>query len=209
MRYERKYHIGRFEYADVRSAIFSASNAFKVAYPKRTINSIYFDSITFDALHDNLDGVSHRSKVRIRWYGDQHLKALSPVLEFKIKKNMLGMKKYESLSDFTLDRKGIEQLLNLDTIKVHNLKPVVLVKYEREYFESFDRKVRITLDKNIEYFGVNELFIDAYSTKDSGLVLECKYDQGMDSEIDDIFQSIPFRVTKNSKFVNAVESYWF
>ena len=39
-------------------------------YPERQVNNVYFDTWDYRAYAENLAGVSERSKVRYRWYGD-------------------------------------------------------------------------------------------------------------------------------------------
>ena len=88
------------------------------------------------------------------------------------------------------------------------LEPVVMVRYIRTYLESFDRRVRITIDRDLQYRGMNNYVIDAFSDSDEALILEIKYDQDIEEDIQDILQSVKYRLTKNSKFVSAMMGYW-
>ena len=82
-RFERKYILDKncswiFKDFLIRKNFFNQ-------FEKRKVNSIYFDTKNFSYLIDNLDGVSNRLKVRLRWY-DQIGSALN--LELK-KKNWI------------------------------------------------------------------------------------------------------------------------
>ena len=42
----------------------------KKLYDNRVINNIYLDDLNFKFFKDNIDGISDRIKIRIRWYGE-------------------------------------------------------------------------------------------------------------------------------------------
>ena len=56
-----------------------------------TVNSLYFDTYEVGCLTDNLFGVSDRTKLRFRWYGDD-FRRVRGHLELKGKSNQLGWK---------------------------------------------------------------------------------------------------------------------
>ena len=71
----------------------TSSGFFFKEYPDRYINSIYFDNLNFDFYKKNIEGVSFRQKIRLRFYGKQKLDVIEkPILEFKIKENNIGHK---------------------------------------------------------------------------------------------------------------------
>lgn len=208
MRFERKYRIESVDYQTTLQTIMSINGAFEKTYEDRWVNSIYLDSLDYDALRENLGGISERSKFRLRWYGEQYSRLSNPILEEKIKVNMLGYKKYVSLNSFDLNPIDLEKALAEEILKDKNLHPVVMVRYLRTYLESYDRLVRITIDRELEYRAVNNYHINPFHVEDRAVVLEVKYDQEMEEEIDYILQSIPFRLTKNSKFVEGMLGHW-
>ena len=59
--------------------------SFKVHWPKRTINSIYFDDIDYSCYEENLSGASYREKLRLRWYGEAGTPDNAKI-ELKVKK---------------------------------------------------------------------------------------------------------------------------
>lgn len=208
MRYERKYRIENQHYLQVYQEIMGISGAFHTAYPDRWVNSIYLDNINYSALRENLSGVSNRSKYRMRWYGKDYTMISNPILEQKVKANLLGYKNLKNLSSTRLNPANIREKLNIDFLKNLNIEPVVMVRYLRTYLESIDRRVRITIDRNLQYRGINNFHIDPFEIRDEAIILEVKYDKDIEGEIDDILQAIKYRLTKNSKFVSGMMGYW-
>lgn len=208
MRYERKYRIDNQHYLQVLQEIMNIQGAFHSAYPDRWVNSMYLDNPDYGALRENLSGVSNRSKFRLRWYGDNFTIIENPILEEKVKVNLLGYKNTQKLKSTILTPNTIKSTLNLDMLKDLSVEPVVIIRYLRTYLVSYDQRVRITIDRNLQYRGVNNYMIDPFPIYDEALVLEIKYDQDIEEEIQDILQSIKYRLTKNSKFVSGMMSYW-
>ena len=208
LRYERKYRIEAASYQQVLQEIMTLPDAFSEAYPDRWINSIYFDSTGFSALRENLSGVSQRSKFRLRWYGENYKQIVKPVLEEKIKDNMLGYKKHNRLTNNSTNIENLNSLLNLSELQEQNLKPVVMIRYLRTYLESFDHKVRATIDRHLQYFVMHVNNLEPFPEKDEAIILEIKYDQKDEEEIDHILQAVKYRLTKNSKFVSGMLSHY-
>jgi len=185
MRYERKYRIEQSGYQEVYQVIMSIPGAFTIAYPDRWVNSIYLDDLNFKALNDNLSGISERSKYRLRWYGDNIKKIKEPVLEKKIKENQLGYKKLFPLKSLDNTPTRLRETLNIPLLHPESVFPVVLIKYQRTYLHSFDKKVRITIDRHLQYFGMNNHMVDPFPILDPAIIL-----------------------TKNSKFCSGMLNYW-
>ena len=62
------------------------------SYPDRWVNNIYFDNINLDLFNQSIEGISKRTKVRLRWYGDFH-NLENPLLELKSKRGHKNIKK--------------------------------------------------------------------------------------------------------------------
>lgn len=208
MRYERKYRIENQHYLQILQEIMSINGAFFTAYPDRWVNSIYLDNMNYGALRENLSGVSNRSKYRLRWYGKNYQIIPNPILEEKVKTNLLGYKNLQKLESTNLGAQNLRQKLDIGSLKDLGLEPVVMVRYLRTYLESFDRRVRITIDRDLQYRGMNNYEVDPFSENDDALILEIKYDQDIEEEIQNILQSVKYRLTKNSKFVSGMLGYW-
>ncbi len=78
-------------YATVLNALRMHPAGFIVPYPDRQVNNVYFDSFDYSAFAENLSGVSSRTKVRYRWYGESRTPE-SGTLEVKCKRNYFGWK---------------------------------------------------------------------------------------------------------------------
>lgn len=208
MRYERKYRIENQHYLQVLQEVMSIQGAFHSAYPDRWVNSIYLDNPDYGALRENLSGVSNRSKFRLRWYGDNYRTIEHPILEEKVKVNLLGYKNTQQLKSTTLSPDNIKSALDIDMLKDLSIEPVVMVRYLRTYLVSYDQSVRITIDRDLQYRGINNYAVDPFPIYDEAIVLEIKYDQDIEEQIQDTLQSIKYRLTKNSKFVSGMIGYW-
>jgi len=208
MRYERKYRIENQQYLQVLHAMKALPGAFTQAFADRWVNSIYLDNTDFRAMHENLSGVSDRSKYRLRWYGDHYQIIDKPILEEKIKHNLLGYKKNIGLENGEISADSLRQILQIPFLQDIGLYPVVMVRYLRTYLESYDHLVRITIDRSIEYRGVSSYSLDPFPIRDEAIILEIKYDQEIEADIDYILQSVKYRLTKNSKFVCGMFGYW-
>lgn len=203
MRYERKYRIESSNYDRVLHEVMSNPAGFKTAYPDRIVNSIYYDDINFTSYNDNLLGIGSRVKYRVRWYGESLGEVKTPILEKKIKQGLLGRKETKPLGNFNLKKSAPD----LSTILTNHLYPYIIVRYHRNYLISTEGKIRITIDRDLQYLNLMNKKVSQVSNKDSGIILEIKYDQGNEELADLYTQMIPYRLTKNSKYVSAMKYY--
>jgi len=211
MRYERKYRIENASLRQVELVIHQNPACFQTAFPDRWINSIYLDDVAFNSLNENLGGISKRNKYRIRWYGNTLKDIQQPTLEIKIKNNFTNTKEFFKLPDFTLNPDFDcvqfleEQIPNLQ----QRLFPVSIIQYLRSYYVSQNGKVRATIDRKLRYFLYQgRLLLEHSPALDTGIILEIKYDKDYDDQMQTIFQSIPFRLTKNSKYVSSINAHY-
>lgn len=208
MRYERKYKVSYLNYHVVLQAIGLHPVGIYRLYADRQINNIYFDTVGLTNFYQNVDGVAHRKKYRIRWYGDDISSIQNPNFEIKIRKNELGSKVVIPIPKFELyDLKSITQNINHLNIMATTvpLQPVLMNSYLRSYYATKDRKYRLTIDRNLRYFSLlNANRFTRYNLKDNAVILEIKYDETHDQGTDRITQFFPFRQTKSSKYVTGV-----
>jgi SPX domain protein involved in polyphosphate accumulation len=181
--------------------------AFSKAFPDRFINSIYLDTYALDYYNDNIAGLSRRVKQRIRWYGPDLNHIQDPLLEIKIKENKLGYKRYAELTSF----KPGPDFSYQDYMKQHlwlatnNIFPTAMIRYLRSYYLSFDKRIRITIDRDQAYYPVDQkLNFNIEPYRDPTIILELKYPADYSINLDYITQDIPFRMTRNSKYVQAI-----
>lgn len=206
MRFEKKYKIEGFSPVEIAQKLRLHPASFRKIFPDRQVNNIYFDTMDLKSFRDNVDGVNQRKKIRLRWYGKDMKKISHPKLEYKIKDNELGRKEVKSfddcyLTDLGLIAKRVNQLSNTHS----TLLPTLINTYQRSYFGTLNGDFRITLDRQLRYFsptfgatGIGTFFSEPV------IILEIKYDENLDGKTDLIFQNIPFRQTKSSKYVTGV-----
>lgn len=215
-RYERKFQVTSIFPEDAELIIRLLPSGFSEEFPPRYVNNIYFDSFGFQSFVDNVDGISNRKKIRIRWYGEQFGQIERPVLEHKIKKNLLGTKRSYVLPPFELNSEfsgasAVELVESADVPEIvkeemRGLAPTLLNRYFRKYFRSADRKYRLTLDVDMSYRKASRVnsFIGAPLKAEESIILEMKYSREEDDLAPEISNSFPFRMTKNSKYVNGI-----
>lgn len=217
-RFERKYHVQNMHFAEIETLVRRNPALFRVAFPDRVINNIYLDTPSRQSLLENLDGIADRTKARIRWYGEMLGRIEKPVLEFKIKRGMVGTKDSYRLSPMTVERRmnahSVHEVLENSDLpdnvqfELTKFEPVLLNRYRRKYFISADNKYRITLDWQLEYYRFDRHFNlftrpmkDHYST-----VVELKYSGAIDQIDERVASYFPFRVTRMSKFVTGMQT---
>ena len=71
--------------------------------------------------------------------------------------------------------------------------------------ESFDQRIRATIDQDLSYYSIGQNEIYPAATKDNAIILEIKYDQNDSDIAEDCVQAIPYRLTKNSKYVSGMQ----
>lgn len=218
-RYERKFTApNKFTLKTIEQFIKRNKSLFREVFHIRQVNNIYFDSVGYNDYFDNVLGVSDRKKIRIRWYGDTFGEIRKPVLEVKIKKGIVGDKWSYKLTPFVLNNDFNNDLIQ-DVFKTSNLPlpilestkmvtPTLLNFYSRKYFMSADNKFRVTLDFKLFYHRIDKRFNNFNFTpvSDDNKIIELKYGLLDDKVANAISTQFPFRLSKNSKYVNGVNT---
>ena len=215
-RYERKFFVCNMDRISVENIVLSHPAFFSEIFYERYINNIYFDSLDFNNFMDNIDGNMYRTKYRIRWYGDMLSEIARPILELKIKNGLVGTKESYQLNSFELAKgisvsklKSVVSDSSIDSQVEFSLQeqiPVMHNRYKRKYFESSDKKFRITIDDEQSFHKLNAFnntFLQVH--KDSNnVIIELKYDVEYESEAFLITNKLPFRLTKSSKYSRGI-----
>lgn len=206
MRFERKYRVENLSMPHIKQIIKSHPASFYKLYPNRTVNNIYFDSPNMVCLNDNLMGINVRKKYRARWYGTDTKQVIHPKLEVKYKENELGGKTIFDLSPFELSNiKALQKEVNHLIPQQFSLQATLLNSYERSYWGTKDGKFRITIDSNLRFHSLlHSPNFNRYSHRDSVVIVELKYEQEDEKELHRITRFLPFRLSKNSKYVNGI-----
>jgi SPX domain protein involved in polyphosphate accumulation len=216
-RFERKFAIPQHVEYGLDILIKKNFFCFREIFQPRCVNNIYFDSPTFRFYHENVEGVSNRKKARIRWYGDLNTRIEKPILEFKNKTGLTGIKDSFPLKIFDFKdlfepsaRENIFLNSRLPVAEMQlmlSLKPTLINRYDRTYYLSGNQKFRITIDRNVKYYSPSSpIWIQHRGFRDPiHTILELKYNQIYQDESSDVTQSFPFRLSKNSKYVRGVK----
>ena len=156
-RVEKKFVLGKYKEDFLKKILIK--NGFTKYFIPRQISSIYLDTLNFDFAKDNINGVSKRKKIRFRWYNDDYSKIY---LEEKNKQNFFVKKNISKAIDFVTKKDLVqnlkEYLLNLD--KIHNdfnYQFVLKTNYLRSYWISNDKKIRATIDTNLNTSPIKNL----------------------------------------------------
>ncbi|MBN1431105.1 MAG: polyphosphate polymerase domain-containing protein [Anaerolineae bacterium] len=154
LRYEIKLVCAQHRLSQARFWIRLHPEGFMVAHPPRQVNSLYLDTPHLRSLNDNLEGLSIRRKLRLRWYGTG-VEGVYPFLEIKEKCNLLGRKKQVLLScalDLALPWSETLKAIGATVAPAWQVRlqtmnqPTLLNHYQREYYATPDGDIRVTLD---------------------------------------------------------------
>ena len=209
-RFERKWIYRSSNYISLINSLIRSKLFFQNQYPYRKVNSIYFDTNNYTSIRQNLDGISEKKKVRIRWYGDQN-KLINPVLEVKSKKGSETKKEIYEINELNnlsiFDSKNLELItifINSKNKTKNIIHPMLTTNYERQYFISNNNKVRATVDYNLKSTYLKNQS-QKYITKNflSSCILELKYSTILDKYVRRNLDKITLRLSKNSKFINS------
>lgn len=232
-RYELKYHLPREEMAEIRKHIapFVTHDKHSAVMPEKhySVRSIYFDSDDLVFYFEKLDSVKIRKKLRVRTYNLAEDKAPA-FLEIKRKFGKRGYKERVMLPltsvDEALNGKQSSEVLAdrpftdrkvLDrfrfNMKVKELKPVVLVTYEREAFIGLENeRIRVTFDQNIRSLinpRLDQIFEDDALRVfcDRLFVLELKYDMQMPRWMAQLIRLLDLRSEPYSKYCHGIDAW--
>ena len=223
LRYEIKLVCDPHRLPQARSWIRLHPAGFIVAYPPRRVNSLYLDTLHMSSLHDNLEGLNVRQKLRLRWYGDE-MTDIQPILEPKQKRNGLGRKKQILLPctlDLTLPWREILETVRAETrffgknpvssmLQTVN-QPTLLNHYRREYYVTRDGAIRVTLDfAQIAYdqrFSLRPNLRIRLPIADT-VVIEVKTTQEQAERLQEVVTWFPVRCSRNSKYASGLMVAW-
>lgn len=164
----------------------------KILYPKRTVNSIYFDTNNLDFYLNSEEGVLPRKKIRLRWY-DKDIKKI-----FKEIKISSVEGRFKTSEPFLYNENIFNNNLQLLDNEFGILKPQMQITYSREYF--FFNDLRITFDSNIQYTDRSSL--NNIVTKDKETVMEIKVN--FKTNDDYIEKIIGYPTSRFSKYSRSI-----
>ncbi len=203
-RVEKKFVLGKYKEDFLKKILIL--NGFTKYFIPRKISSIYLDTLNFDFAKDNINGVSRRKKIRFRWYNNDYSKIY---LEEKNKQNFFVKKNISKAINF-VDKKDLvynlkEYFLNLN--KIHNnfnYQFVLQTNYLRSYWISNDKKIRATIDTNINTSPINNL---NQRLELNETILELKFLPSNDNIFRNLFIQNNFNL-RSKKYSKYLQSFY-
>jgi hypothetical protein len=196
-------------------AIKLSGFSFRKTFPTRTVNSVYFDTIKMKLLTQSLEGNRDRKKIRVRWYGDEK-KECDATLEIKNKKGVVSWKNlYERQVTVNPTAERWKNFLTYDSDKLHlkntfkTYLPTSIVSYKRDYYESKNKKIRITIDQDLRtYQQMSRLKVDFshYKDRSSLVIMEIKTSYEDEKILKHVLQDFPFSGKRFSKYCESIDS---
>lgn len=217
-RYEVKFVASDPFAPTLRNWVRLHAAGFRIAYPSRRVNNVYFDTHDLVTFWENLTGISERTKVRYRWYGER-LEPGPGALELKGKRNSLGWKRvfrvgqapwFPGASWRAIRGNLLAALPPLARLWFEeHPAPVILNSYRREYYVSADGRVRVTLDLDQgvwdQRFSSHPNLTRAANLPQC-LVVEVKCAKADRDLASRVLEGIPIRVSRHSKYVTGVRA---
>jgi SPX domain protein involved in polyphosphate accumulation len=213
VRYETKFILNEMNIAEAMRWIYMHTSM-RRAYADRLVHTLYFDDPDFQAVKDNLAGVSQRVKTRLRWYSEDGGISV-PALEEKIRDGRLGTKNRKLLPDLRSILMDIpisdivatvqKELLCTEfgcRVFSKQLSPTLYVSYTREYFEDHDG-IRLTIDKNIAFghiipsSSISRLQLMSYPA----CLMEIKFLPEMKERVADMIRGLHLVPMRHSKYL--------
>ena len=117
-RFERKWLFKSNNSLSLINALIRSNLFFRTQYPTRKVNSVYFDTYSYTSIRQNLDGVSYKKKIRVRWYGNREI-INNPVIEIKSKKGFETKKESIAIKELQIcfPKKPFPPVCSLDQFK--------------------------------------------------------------------------------------------
>ena len=203
-RIEKKFVLGKHKEDNLEKILIT--NGFKKYYFPRQINSLYLDTLNYDYAKDNINGVNERKKIRFRWYNDDYENIFleeKKKRSFLVSKNVKKVPEKFSKQNIIYDLKDyFEKRSNI--FNNYNYKLILLTKYFRSYWISHDKKIRATIDKNLQTSSANNpcKFFQLNET-----ILELKFSPLNENYFRNLFhrKNLNLRSKKFSKYLQSFE----
>jgi hypothetical protein len=215
VRFERKFVAAGDQYHHLRWWLRARPDGFSTAYPPRRINNAYFDRGSYQSFDESLSGVSERDKVRYRWYGP-HDEPRSGQLEVKRRRNRVGWKLTFPVELDLPERPRWSRVLSDISRSVpaagrywlaHFAVPMLINRYQREYFVSADGSLRVTLDACQQAFDQRySSFVNTRQavTLDDVVVMEVKCAPDDVDAASEVLSDLPISVSRHSKYCSSL-----
>ncbi len=214
-RLERKFLLKGVQSRDVENFLSRLNPRVVKIFPDRRVNNIYFDTYSMRDFYQHLNGLIFRKKYRLRWYGDSN-SIFNSQIEVKKKSGNIILKDILNIGDFpdALTNPGDFKISLLKSIENSDIKanlseriPVLINSYNRAYFSTYARDIRLTIDYDIKFAGIKRANSFPPLRKSNGIILEVKYNQSQESRVNSLLKNFPFQLGRNSKYLNGISQY--
>ncbi len=213
-RYELKYVLNKEEYLEFKNELLKHMKVDK--YGISTIQSVYFDTPDNKLISRSIDKPDFKEKIRLRSYGLSNDEKPC-YLEIKRKANGLVYKRRIAIDEAKaykfinyhedINNSQIERELKYFRNYYHNLRPAMLIIYERESFYKDNSEVRVTFDFNPRYrtYDVNlHTSLEGIPLNDNGeIYMEIKVLHNMPLWLTDIITKTKVKRRSISKYGEA------
>lgn len=221
-RYEIKITLSPGRYAEFGAWVRLHTAQWRVAYPPRQINNIYFDTATYEGLSGNVSGLADRDKLRLRWYGTDRVHIEEANMEVKRKRGMAGWKEiypvtWKRQRPWSVDLGEVTwpafcRMLHeavhprgqmwLD----HFAYPVIINHYQRSYYVTPDGVVRLTIDTDLNAYDQRISLcpnLTRPSRMEDTVIVELKAERADYVRLSDALSYFPVEVDRFSKYVQG------
>jgi SPX domain protein involved in polyphosphate accumulation len=238
LRYEYKYFVPNSKMDMLRNMIapFMGYDKHAAAMQEKhyTVRSIYFDTPEYDCYFEKIEGLKHRKKFRLRGYNlpdgsngkvffEIKRKYEVPIIKNRAPSNFdeaVTLFEKTTLENYHPDKERYplaEENLQRFFYHYHNhqLRPVVLVIYEREAFLGKNNEtIRLTFDKNLRsvaFPSLNELYLEdrARRSLTNSFILEIKFNDYFPAWMKPIIGTLGVKRQSASKYVISIKSHNF
>lgn len=219
VRYETKFTASPREMSLLHGWLATHRSGWRVLHPDRVVNNVYLDTCDLQAYLQNQAGDSERRKLRFRWYGETWANGTGGTLEVKCREDSIGWK-WNARVDWPFDltrrtwqswRDGLRPFLPGPHRMLLDARPMpaLINRYHRSYFGSRDGKLRLTLDRDLQFWpqvGAARPRLGRPAHTVDALVIEIKCAVADRDYAAEALHNIPWRVGRNSKYAVGVES---
>ena len=216
-RYEKKFFIEDASLHEIMHTVRLHPAMFRELYPPRHVNNIYLESPLLSDYYSNLNGYTSRGKVRVRWYHDLFRHVPDAVREFKIKQGEVGRKEQFPFPAFTFEaglteaafRYAIKNsdLPEIVRLRLRNLEFALTNRYKRWYYATPDQRFRLTIDADLGFCRLTKFAnnFNRFEQLHNTCILELKYQTADDPGVHRITSSLPFHITRSSKYISGID----
>ncbi len=191
-RKEKKFKLNNSELKFLKFSLLE--KGMEVLYPKRLVNSCYFDTKTLLMFYQSEEGVLPRKKIRFRWYDNNNVVNK----ETKISSIEGRYKNNHNIGSINKERLFEYHLFDKDYGPIY---PSLLIKYFREYF--LYQGLRLTFDSEIVYEKIESTF--SYRSIDRESVMEIK--TSINTTEDYLEKIISNKPERFSKYCRGLKSF--